>query len=192
MGTVSEQRSNESFLHEILALGVGSNTISGAAVIGNPHDWIDSYAFVRHAEGYQFGHAVRIIQSGRDNSVGSDCTYSGKEMFRASTYENRMKYLKKIGEEDGIGLNQLSVIDFNSFVDIELCRKKASLSLTDDGNIRAVWKDEDGNHIGIQFFGSKKITYVIFKRRPDRSISREANVGNLEDLGYLVDDLELF
>ena len=47
--------------------------------------------------------------------------------------------------------------------------------LIDNGNLRAVWKGENGTHIGLQFLGSHAVQYVIFKwRAAAETISRVA------------------
>jgi len=44
----------------------------------------------------------------------------------------------------------------------------------DNGNLRATWKDEKGNHVGLQFLGNRFIQYVIFHHRSTGQVSRVA------------------
>jgi hypothetical protein len=52
---------------------------------------------------------------------------------------------------------------------------EAEVVLLDNGNLRIIWEDEDGNHFGLQFRGDRMLQYVIFRRRRGSSdISRMA------------------
>ena len=51
----------------------------------------------------------------------------------------------------------------------------------DNGNFRAVWKDKNGDHLGVQFLGDQMAEYVIFKQRPlAGSVSRVAGIDTLD------------
>ena len=51
----------------------------------------------------------------------------------------------------------------------------------DNGNFRAIWKDRNGDHLGVQFLGEQMAEYVIFKQRPSvESVSRVAGIDTLE------------
>lgn len=136
------------------------------------------------AEGISLRRVAQIVPE-------STLTFLEIEVFDGSSYEDRIKYLQDVGKEDGIILNEYSVKDFNGFVEHTLKHKKASLVLTDNGNIRAVWRDNNDSHIGIHFYGDGKVSHVIFKRLSDDSISREAEIGTLEEARQLAHDLEL-
>ena len=99
----------------------------------------------------------------------------------ASVYGDRIDYLRRVGHEDGIELIASSYDDFHLFIETTPHARKASLVLTDSGNLRAVWKGDDGDHIGIQFHGSGIGSYVIFKRRPSApEISRSYGKDTLD------------
>ena len=62
----------------------------------------------------------------------------------------------------------------------------------DNGNLRAVWKDDHENQMGLQFLGESMVQYVIFKRRePDQPISRVAGRDTFEGLKRQIDAFEL-
>ena len=64
--------------------------------------------------------------------------------------------------------------------------------LMDNGNLRAVWKDEKGTHLGLQFLGEGMVQYVIFKRRSrSRPISRIAGRDTLEGFKHQIDAFQL-
>lgn len=95
-------------------------------------------------------------------------------------YEDRITALKRYGVGDGVSLNDASVEDFWHFVGYPGTRRKAGLVLLDNGNLRASWRDKDGNFLGIQFAGHGQVEYVIFKRRPNSDlVSRVAGVDTL-------------
>ncbi len=80
-------------------------------------------------------------------------------------YGERVAELQEYGEADGVTLRAESEAAFLSFVKSNAYAGRASLVLLDNGNLRAVWKDDDGSHVGIQFHGRQVASYVIFKRR---------------------------
>ena len=62
----------------------------------------------------------------------------------------------------------------------------------DNGNLRTVWKDENGAHLGLQFLGGGWVQYVIFKRRNKAElVSRVAGCDTLKGLQYLIDAFQL-
>jgi len=66
---------------------------------------------------------------------------------------------------------------------------RESLFLRDNGNLRAVWSDDEGNCVGIQFFGDSA-RYVIFKRHADGEIWRDAKCDSLNNLERVTENLE--
>lgn len=99
----------------------------------------------------------------------------------AGAWESRRAYQSRIGDlirygiDEGISLNEASLMDFWAFVRSAAYTRRAGLALMDNGNLRAVWKGEDGEHLGLHFLGDHTVNYVIFKRRPgSRRVSRVA------------------
>ncbi len=90
-------------------------------------------------------------------------------------YQGRIADLIRYGKDEGISLNESSLMDFWAFVRSAGCTRRAGLALMDNGNLRAVWKGEDGEHLGLHFLGNHTVNYVIFKRRPGSTgVSRVA------------------
>ena len=81
----------------------------------------------------------------------------------------RIELLKKIGEEEEIAYNPNSEHDLRRFLKWLSFIKSPKLFLLDNGNLRAVWKGDGGNHIGLQFLGGEQIQFVIFSRREGHS-----------------------
>ena len=57
----------------------------------------------------------------------------------------------------------------------------------DNGNLRAVWKGDDGSHLGLQFLGGHFGEYVIFKRRSEAMpVSHVSGVDTLDGISAQV------
>ncbi len=81
-------------------------------------------------------------------------------------YSDRIDYLRDCAQADGYDLNLASSDDFWSFIKSVSHFRKGNLVLLENGNLSAKWKDDQGNQLGLQFLGSKRLEYVIFKRDP--------------------------
>ena len=108
------------------------------------------------------------------------------------TYRNRIAELREYGLEDGVTVNPASEKDFWAFVKSLPAARPGSLVLMDNGNLRAVWKGEQGSHLGLQFLGRRMVEYVIFKRRPRASkVSRVAGADTFDGVKRQIDAFEL-
>ena len=95
-------------------------------------------------------------------------------------YRHRVTYLREEAAIENIDINHASERDFWSFADSHPFQKRASLVLCDNGNLKAVWKDAEASHLGIQFLGNGQGEYVIFKYRQGASeISRVAGIDTI-------------
>jgi len=104
-----------------------------------------------------------------------------QEIYRA--YYIRIETLRGYAMLDNFIINKSSETDFWSFIRSNLYIRKAGIVLMDNGNLRAVWKDDNGNFIGLQFLGNQSVEYVIFKRRsPIMNISRVAGRDTIEGI----------
>ena len=98
-------------------------------------------------------------------------------------YKLRIEALRGEAAPDGFSVNAASEEDFWSFVESISFAQKAGLVLLDNGNLRAVWKGEDGSHLGLQFLGNRLVEYVIFqRRRATRDVSRGAGRDTIEGI----------
>ena len=108
------------------------------------------------------------------------------------TYRNRIAELREYGAEDGITINPTSKKDFWSFVKSLPATRPGSLVLMDNGNLRAVWKGDQGSHLGLQFLGGQMIQYVIFKQRPGAGkVSRVTGADTFDGIKRQIDAFEL-
>ena len=107
-------------------------------------------------------------------------------------YRARMKFLQDEAAHDGYVLSHASGIDFERFVRSAPDIRRGDLVLMDNGNLRAIWRDGQGTHLGLQFLGGGMVQYVIFKKRAkEQSISRATGRDSLEGLERQFDAFEL-
>ena len=109
-----------------------------------------------------------------------------------SAYRERIAELISDAALDGISLNDSSQRDFWAFLSAQDFFSKGKLFLLDNGNLRAVWKSETGDQIGLQFLGNEAIQYVLFKHRPRaEKISRGAGRDTLDGIRDQIAALDL-
>jgi len=112
---------------------------------------------------------------------------------KAAAYTSRIQFLKNEAVDEGYVLNLPSEIDFWQFVRSSPDIRKGSLVLMDNGNLRAIWKDDEGSRLGLQFLGGRMVQYVIFKwRNSGQPISRVTGRDSLEGLARQIDAFELW
>ena len=130
-------------------------------------------------------------------SIGDDLDVApNDETHRAHTkydaYVPRLEFLQDEARHDGYELNSASEIDFRNFVRSDPGIRKGNLVLMDNGNLRAIWKDENGMRLGLQFLGGRMVQFVIFKRRKQgQPISRVSGRDSLRGLERLIVAFEL-
>lgn len=107
-------------------------------------------------------------------------------------YRPRIKALCVDAAEDGYSLRSESERGFWKFVTATPNLRRGSVVLMDNGNLRAVWKDEQDGHLGLQFLGEGMVQYVIFKRRNGAPLaSRVAGRDTLEGFQRQIDAFQL-
>ena len=105
---------------------------------------------------------------------------------------SRLKFLQDEAILDGYVLSTTSEIDFWEFVRSAPNVRRGNLVLMDNGNLRAIWKDNQGTRIGLQFLGDGLVQFVIFKRRKQgQPISRVSGRDSLEGLRRQIVAFEL-
>lgn len=107
-------------------------------------------------------------------------------------YRRRIAELREYGAEDGITINPVSETAFWEFVNAHPHWRRGMTALEHKGNLRVVWQDGKGGHLGVQFFGGDAVEYVVFKPRPeDGEVFRDAARDTFDGVDRLVSDLEL-
>ncbi len=99
----------------------------------------------------------------------------------------RLQFLRIEAEIDRIPFSDASFTDFQSFMREIGSRVRPSLFLNDNGNLRALWKNDRREQIGLQFLGESNIQFVIFKQRKGSlAMARVAGIdANDKILGHI-------
>lgn len=135
---------------------------------------------------------AETVALGGASNRGLDTATVAIHGVKSDAYMSRIKFLQNEALHDGNVLNPASEFDFNQFVRPERNIRKANLVLMDNGNLRAIWKDGQGSHLGLQFLGSRMVQYVIFKRREHgQQISRVSGRDSLDGVLRQIDAFEL-
>ena len=109
-----------------------------------------------------------------------------------SAYDDRINVLEKQAATEGYFLNSGSKETFQRFFQKNPLIRLGRLVILENGNLRAVWKDKNGSHIGLQFLDNLSIQYVLFKRRkPGLPVSRAYGRDTIDGLFQQITALEL-
>lgn len=83
--------------------------------------------------------------------------------FKAATA--RLNELKVDARAEGCTVSPESEKDFLAFLNCRIFTRRPFITLLDNGNLRALWKNAEGEQIGLQFLGAHKVQYVLFAKR---------------------------
>ena len=136
-------------------------------------------------------HLVHLVNS--TNSIATNIQFKAKETKRALVaYERRIDELEEQAQPYGYTLRTGSKAAFLLFLDRMPQIRQAGLILMENGNLRAIWKGDNGAHLGLQFISPESIQYVIFSRRKLRSsISRVAGRDTIDGIIRQIDAFDL-
>jgi len=110
-----------------------------------------------------------------------------KERFQ-SAVKQRISTLKRIGAEQNISLSEKSGELLIEFLNKRTIDNKPSIFLLENGNFRALWKNEKGEQIGLQFLSDGNIQFVFFSRRPDSvDLARSYGIDTPEGIKRIID-----
>lgn len=82
----------------------------------------------------------------------------------ALLYAERIETLKELARDDGYDLHESSYANFTNFLEKYPKLAHADLVLLENGNLRAIWKGQNGAEIGLQFLKDSRIQYVLFNK----------------------------
>jgi hypothetical protein len=100
-----------------------------------------------------------------------------KKARMAAEISKRLRFLKIEAEIERIPFSEASLADFRGFIRETGPRVRPALFLNDNGNLRALWKNDRREQIGLQFLGEGSIQFVIFKqRRSSIAMARVAGI----------------
>lgn len=82
-----------------------------------------------------------------------------------SEIEGRLRELQIDAVRSGDLLSQGSLGDLRAFLEPLEFAHRPAIFLLDNGNFRALWKNEANEQVGLQFLGGGLVQYVIFVAR---------------------------
>jgi hypothetical protein len=94
----------------------------------------------------------------------------------------RVQALRIEAEIDEVPFSNASHAELRDFIRQVPWRMRPAIFLRDNGNLRALWKNDNQEQIGLQFLGGGYIQYVIMKRRPDRKLTSHSGVASRGEL----------
>lgn len=95
--------------------------------------------------------------------------------------EKRLKELEDIGKEEELPMSENSKVELMEFISKLRPSNYPLISMLDNGTLRAVWQHQDGRQIGLLFFGTGEVEYVIFReRKPDGSRNTEFGTTSID------------
>jgi hypothetical protein len=103
-----------------------------------------------------------------------------------SDIDSRIQALRIEAEIDQIPFSNASHAEFRDFLRQIAARVRPAIFLRDNGNLRAVWKNDDQEQIGLQFLGGRDVQFVILKRRLDGKLTTLSGVASTSELLTLV------
>jgi hypothetical protein len=98
----------------------------------------------------------------------------------------RIQALRVEAEIDQVPFSHASYAEFHDFIRQGPTRARPAIFLRDNGNLRAVWKNDNQEQIGLQFLGGGDVQYVILKRRPNRKLTTHSGVASSGELLALI------
>ena len=116
----------------------------------------------------------------------------GQDEKAAQLYVERIETLKELASEDGYDLDESSYNNFHKFLEKYPRLVHADLVLLDNGNLRAIWKGENGAEIGLQFLNDSRVQYVLFNEfGPNCVESRPYGKGGFEETMKKIKEFDL-
>ena len=80
----------------------------------------------------------------------------------------RAQFLRIEAAFDCVRCSDASFTDFQAFMHQMRPMVRPSLFLNDNGNLRALWRNDQREQVGFEFLGEGNIQFVIFKQRKGR------------------------
>jgi hypothetical protein len=101
---------------------------------------------------------------------------------------SRLSELRREATTEQIPYSQQSEQDLLKFLLLHPSVTHPHLFLLENGNLRTIWRNGDGEQVGLQFRGGELIQYVIFVRRAgSQLISRSAGRDLLSSIERLLE-----
>lgn len=105
--------------------------------------------------------------------------------------ESRLGELRVDAEANGQALSELSLADLRAFLGSRPLASWPAIFLLDNGNLRALWKNDAKEQVRLQFLGNREFQFVIFaQHRCDSAMACEAGTRSLSAIRALVAELD--
>jgi len=88
--------------------------------------------------------------------------------------EDQLRELRVDAQLEREPFSEESVADLRQFIQSVGVTNGPAIFLLDNGNIRTLWRDADGQQVGLQFLGSRRVQFVIFSRRENPKMMMRA------------------
>jgi hypothetical protein len=112
------------------------------------------------------------------------------QMFLA--IRTRIRELEKIlKEEDGSSLSQNSVDEFYTFMELAGATRRPRIFVPGNGNLQAVWKDDETNQVGVHFLGNGEVHFVLSHSYPEGPSMSSIGVDRLRDIVRRIESHDL-
>ena len=154
---------------------------------------IDTQASILSPETFAFENTSDhpAHSAGSTHTIATNIQSKANETKRALVvYERRIDELEEQAQPYGYTLRIGSKAAFLLFLDRMPQIREAGLVLMENGNLRAIWKGDDGAHVGLQFISPESIQYVIFRRR--RLGSSMSRVAGRDTIDGILQQLDVF
>lgn len=93
-----------------------------------------------------------------------------KQLLEA--FSARMTELEEVAEDEGISLQAASVAATKRFLSGKRNASMPSIFLREDGCLRTVWRDDNGQQAAFTFLPDDTVQFVLFVKSPSGSIDR--------------------
>jgi hypothetical protein len=104
--------------------------------------------------------------------------------------EARLRELQIDAGSGGESFSNASLRDLRAFLDMLPLARRPAIFLHDNGNLRALWKNEAKEQVGLQFLGNGEVQFVIFSQRQNPPVmTREAGVRPLSEIRALIAEM---
>lgn len=87
------------------------------------------------------------------------------DLSQSTEVQARLLALRGIAAEEGSAYSQLSEADLKTFVDQFGTRIVPKIFLLENGDLRAVWRNADGEQVALHFKGRSVVQFVFFVKR---------------------------
>ena len=158
------------------------------------HTKTSSYAEPAIPEATQF-----LTNRAAEPYLDPDAQYSRKQEDAAQKHRKavhaamaRIQELKTDARAEDHRVSDDSEKDLLAFLGDYVFTRRPFITLLDNGNLRALWKNDAGEQIGIQFRGEKQVQYVFFAHREGQDfMARVSGRDSLLDIGRQIEALNL-